>query len=157
MIHRISAVAAVVAVLTLAGAAWSWSGVVRARTEAKALGTRLGALRAHVAELAALPELPPLPPIAETLSEFLAGLPDGVTVKSAGPQDPKAAVFRAVPNIPGIRLAVLEVTDAHPQMGLPTISVVAAARWQQRRWPLQVSRAVWTTRGVVTTVTLYGR
>jgi len=142
--------------LSVAGTGWAWWDALSARAPLRALEGRVAGLRQEVARLSALPDLPPLPPLSVTLSRFLGTLPSDLSVKFAGAQESRAAVFSNVPNMPGVRLVVLEVSDPRPAAELPQVSLAAFGRWQAR-WPLQVSRAVWSGRVLVTTLTLYGR
>ncbi len=84
----------------------------------------------------------PLDRVPGQPNRFLGTLPLDLSVKFAGAQASRAAVFSKVPNMTGVRLVVLEVTDPRPAAELPQVSLAAFGRWQAR-WPLQVSRAVW--------------
>lgn len=146
----------VLAVVTFAGAGWSWWSVQTARAPIAALEAQVGTLRQNVARLATLPDLPALPPLTETLKSFLGVIEPPLTVKFSGPADKDKSLLTAVPNMPGVRLTVVEVTDPKPGVDLPQLSLATLAGWQ-RRWPLQLARVVWDGRAVTATLTLYGR
>ncbi len=146
----------VLAALTLTGAAWSWWSALSARAPLGDLESQLAGLRQEVGHLGALPDLPPLPPLTDTLRNFLGSVQPPWAVKFAGPPDQDPNAFKPVPNMAGVRVVVLEVTDPKPAADLPQVSLAALARWQGR-WPLQVTRAVWNRRALVATLTLYGR
>jgi len=146
----------VLAALALTGAAWSWGSAVSARAPLGDLESQVAGLRQEVGHLRTLSDLPPLPPLAETLRHFLGSVQPPWAVKFAGPPDQDPNAFKPVPNMAGVRVVVLEVTDPKPAADLPQVGLAALARWQER-WPLQVTRAVWNRRALVATLTLYGR
>ncbi len=152
--RRLSTYFTVLAAVTLTGAGWSWWNALSARGPLGALGSQVPALRQEVSQLAALPDLPPLPRLTETLQDFLGHIEPPLMVRFANAVNKNTSA--EVPNMTGVRLVVLEVTDPKPTVELPQVSLARVAGWQGR-WPLQVTQAVWNSKAVTATLTLYGR
>ncbi len=146
----------VLAALTLTGAGWSWCSALGARASLGELESQVAGLRQEVGHLGALPDLPPLPPLTDTLRNFLGGLEPPWAVKFAGPPDQDPNTLKTVPNVAGVRVVVLEVTDPKPAVDLPQVGLAALTAWQGR-WPLQVTRVLWNGNTLVATLTLFGR
>ena len=152
--RRLSTYFTVLAAVTLTGAGWSWWNALSARAPLGALESQVPALRQEVSQLAALPDLPPLPRLTETLQDFLGHIEPPLMVRFANAVNKNTSA--EVPNMTGVRLVVLEVTDPKPTVELPQVSLARVAGWQGR-WPLQVTQAVWNSKAVTATLTLYGR
>jgi len=149
----------VLAAITLIGAGWSWWGVAKAREPIGPLASRVVAFRHEAARLAALPDLPPLAPLTETLASFLGALPPTMAVKFTAPNsagDTARGPVKHAPDMAGVRLAVLEVAEPHPEVGLPQLALTTLDGWQEH-WPIHVSKAIWNGRALVANLTLYGR
>lgn len=150
----LSMVVTVLAVVTLTGASWFWWSALSARAPLGTLRVQVAALQQEVSQLAALPDMPPLPRLAETLRDFLGHIEPPLMVRFANAVNKNTSA--EVPNMTGVRLVVLEVTDPKPTVELPQVSLARIAGWQGR-WPLQVTQAVWNSKAVTATLTLYGR
>lgn len=146
----------VLAVLAFAAAGWSWWNAWSAVGPLQTLEVQVTMLREETNRLAALPDVPDLPSLTDTLRSFLGSLEPGLRTKFGAPRDSGLSVVSGIPDVPGVRTALLEVTDPSPAVGLPQESLARVARWQ-RRWPLAIREAVWNGKDLTATLTVYGR